>query len=193
MNIRLILSQIQKEINVPKTLWNKFGKYYYRNANGILEALKPLANKYKVAVIISDEMVNIGDRYYTKSTATLIETETNTSISSTGFAREAESQKGMDSSQLSGSTSSYARKYALCGLLAIDDGIDSDTTNNGSQQGTPQQKPPLQNKSQGNSKKFTTGIKCQGCGVDINEAVNAYSTKTFNKSLCIPCQQKLKK
>lgn len=120
-----ILSEIQSELNAPKTLFNKFGNYYYRSAETILEAIKPLLKKHNVSLIIDDEIILIGERYYIKATATLYG-EKGTIISH-AYAREDESKKGMDSSQLTGSTSSYARKYALNGLFAIDDNKDQDT------------------------------------------------------------------
>ena len=131
MNIYEKLLNIQAELKAPKNQYNSFGKYHYRSCEDILEGLKPLLTKYKATLIIDDEIVQIGDRYYVKATATLIdvEGEGKECISSTAFAREDEKKTGMDLSQLTGSTSSYARKYALNGLFAIDDTKDSDATN----------------------------------------------------------------
>ena len=131
MNIYEKLLNIQAELKVPKNQYNSFGKYHYRSCEDILEGLKPLLTKYKATLIVNDEIVQIGDRYYVKVTATLIdvEGEGRECISSTAFAREDEKKTGMDLSQLTGSTSSYARKYALNGLFAIDDTKDSDATN----------------------------------------------------------------
>jgi len=131
MNIYEKLLNIQAELKVPKNQYNSFGKYHYRSCEDILEGLKPLLTKYKATLIVNDEIVQIGDRYYVKATATLIdvEGEGRECISSTAFAREDEKKTGMDLSQLTGSTSSYARKYALNGLFAIDDTKDSDATN----------------------------------------------------------------
>lgn len=129
MNIYEKLMNIQSELSVPKDLYNNFGKYAYRNTETILEGLKPLLIKYKTIVNVSDEIVLIGDRYYVKATATIKDIEKLEDITSTAYAREDESKKGMDLSQLTGSTSSYARKYALNGLFAIDDTKDADTTN----------------------------------------------------------------
>jgi len=122
-----ILNKIQKELKAPKNQYNAFGKYKYRSCEDILEAVKPLLNN--ATLIINDEMVVIGERYYIKATATL--TEADKSISATAYAREPEEKKGMDSAQITGATSSYARKYALNGLFLIDDTKDSDATNNG--------------------------------------------------------------
>ena len=123
------LLKIQGELKAPKGQVNKFGGYNYRSCEDILEALKPLLAKNKCILTINDTIELIGDRYYIKATATLIDTETGDTSTATAYAREEESKKGMDSSQLTGSTSSYARKYALNGLFAIDDTKDSDATN----------------------------------------------------------------
>lgn len=123
------LSQIQSKLNAPKGQYNSFGKYNYRNCEDILQALKPILAEHKCHVSLSDEIVIVGNRFYIKTTATITDSENN-SFSTTAFAREAESKKGMDESQVTGSTSSYARKYALNGLFAIDDNKDADTLNN---------------------------------------------------------------
>ena len=116
------LARIQQELKAPKNLYNSFGKYKYRNAEGILEAVKPLLNG--LALIINDELSYIGNRYYIKATATLTDGED--SVSATAYAREDEIKKGMDGCQITGACSSYARKYALNALLMIDDAKDSD-------------------------------------------------------------------
>ena len=116
------LSRIQQELKAPKNLFNKFGNYRYRNAEGILESVKPLLNG--LALIINDEPTLIGNRYYIKATATLTDGEE--SVSAVAYAREDETKKGMDGCQLTGACSSYARKYALNALLMIDDSKDSD-------------------------------------------------------------------
>jgi hypothetical protein len=122
------LAKIQVELKVPKTQVNNFGKYKYRSAEDIVEAVKPILSKYKTALVISDEVVQVGDRIYVKATATLLD-ETDNHITVNGWAREEEVKKGMDAAQITGSASSYARKYALNGLFAIDDTKDSDATN----------------------------------------------------------------
>lgn len=121
------LRLIQSELKVPKNLYNSFGKYKYRNAEGICEAVKPFLTKYEVSLIISDEIVAVGDRIYVKATATLTDTTDGESVSVTAFAREADDKKGMDSAQVTGATSSYARKYALNGLFLLDDTKDVDS------------------------------------------------------------------
>ena len=131
MSIYKKLLNIQTELKAPKGQYNNFGKYSYRSCEDILEALKPLINKNSVALIVGDEIVQIGERYYIKATAKLIDVETNEEIINTAYAREEESKKGMDGSQVTGASSSYARKYALNGFFGIDDNKDSDTTNDG--------------------------------------------------------------
>lgn len=118
------LSEIQKNLNAPKSQFNSFSKYQYRNCEDILMALKPHMNG--VFVTISDEIQMIGDRFYVRATATI--SNGTDSISCSAYAREALSKKGMDDSQLTGSTSSYARKYALNGLFLIDDNKDADSS-----------------------------------------------------------------
>lgn len=121
------LIEIQAELKAPKTQFNKFGNYAYRNAEDILEAVKPLLKKYGSYLTLSDEIQQVGERYYIKSTATIVTPSGTTST--TAFAREEETKKGMDGSQITGTSSSYARKYALNALFLIDDTKDSDTTN----------------------------------------------------------------
>lgn len=124
----MILQQIQSELKAPKSQRNNFGGYNYRSCEDILEALKPVLAKYNAAVLLSDEIVQMGTRWYIKATATL-KTETE-SISVAAFAREEENHKGMAEAQITGSASSYARKYALNGLFGIDDTKDADTMAN---------------------------------------------------------------
>jgi hypothetical protein len=123
------LMRIQTELKAPKGQFNSFGKYKYRSCEDILEGVKPLLRDYECAITVSDEVVLIGERYYVKATATIHDCISGESFINTALAREEESKKGMDASQVTGATSSYARKYALNGLLAIDDTKDSDATN----------------------------------------------------------------
>ena len=132
------LIAIQSELKAPKSQFNKFGGYKYRKAEDILEAVKPLLAKQKCTLIITDDVVLIGNRIYVKATAT-IKNEKGECETTTGWAREEETKKGMDGSQITGASSSYARKYALNGLFAIDDNADSDTTNDGQHQASQQQ------------------------------------------------------
>ena len=124
------LVNIQAELKAPKNQVNSFGKYKYRSAEDIIEAVKPILFKYQTALLISDEVVQVADRVYVKATAMLIdETNEELPIKVYGWAREEEVKKGMDAAQITGSASSYARKYALNGLFAIDDTKDADSTN----------------------------------------------------------------
>lgn len=128
MQFNEIYTNIQFELKAPKGQFNSFAKYHYRSCEDILEAVKPLLHKYNVTLTITDEVVLIGDRYYVKATATLRNSEG--SVSSCAFAREQEEKKGLDESQITGTASSYARKYALNGLFCIDDTKDADTMDN---------------------------------------------------------------
>lgn len=132
------LIAIQSELKAPKSQFNKFGGYKYRKAEDILEAVKPLLAKQKCTLIITDDVVLIGNRIYVKATAT-IKNENGECETTNGWAREEETKKGMDGSQITGASSSYARKYALNGLFAIDDNADSDTTNDWQHQEAQQQ------------------------------------------------------
>lgn len=123
------LLQIQQTLNAPKGLTNKFGGYKYRSAETILEAVKPLLKEQGIVITIDDSLEQVGDRYYIKATVSLH--KDNHTIKTQAYAREEESKKGMDGSQITGASSSYARKYALNGMFAIDDTKDSDATNDG--------------------------------------------------------------
>lgn len=127
MGIYEKLSKVQEELKAPKGQYNSFGKYKYRSCEDILEAVKPLLIKNKLSMQISDELMQIGERYYVKATATLLDLEDNSTMSNTAYAREDLEKKGMDGSQITGTASSYARKYALNGLYLIDDTKDADT------------------------------------------------------------------
>ena len=131
MGIYEKLLNIQTTLKAPKGQFNKFGNYKYRNCEDILESLKPLLSDNKVVVLLNDDIVAINDRIYVKATVTLKDTKSDEKIETTAFAREEETKKGMDVSQITGSASSYARKYALNAMFAIDDTKDSDTTNQG--------------------------------------------------------------
>ena len=139
-NLQESLVEIQKKLKAPKDLYNKFGNYKYRSAESILEAVKPLLAENGVLMTITDEIVLIGNRYYVKSTATAQKgSETMCGI---GYAREDDAKKGMDGSQVTGASSSYARKYALNGLFLIDDTKDADTDEYRKQQeSAPKQQP----------------------------------------------------
>lgn len=120
------LINIQSSLKAPKNQYNKFGNYKYRSAEDILEAVKPLLKANKCTMTLSDEVIAVADRIYIKATATL-KNESGDTVTTTALARESETKKGMDDSQITGTASSYARKYCLNGLFLIDDTKDADT------------------------------------------------------------------
>lgn len=124
------LMRVQRDLKAPKNQYNSFGKYRYRSCEDILEGVKPILQEYGCAIVLSDTIEQIGDRFYVKATATFYDCETGESVSNTAYARESDDKKGMDASQITGTASSYARKYALNGLLLIDDTKDADTDEN---------------------------------------------------------------
>lgn len=137
MNIYEKLLNIQLELKAPKSQYNGFGKYSYRSCEDILEALKPCLKQFNLTVILTDNLVEVNGRNYVQATVTLIDIDDpKQQIVNTAFAREEETKKGMDGSQITGASSSYARKYALNGLFAIDDNKDSDSTNKGEEKKT---------------------------------------------------------
>lgn len=131
MSIYANLAAVQTALKAPKSQFNKFGNYNYRNCEDIIEAVKPLLKANNLMLMLTDDIELIGDRFYVKATATVVDTTDGSSLYVTAYAREEENKKGMDGSQVTGASSSYARKYALNGLFAIDDTKDSDTTNTG--------------------------------------------------------------
>jgi len=139
------LAEFQQKLKAPKGQYNSFGKYKYRSAEDILEAVKQVITPEGYAIIISDEIVLIGDRHYVKAKAILLNSD-GEKYASIAYAREEDTKKGMDASQITGAASSYARKYALNGLFAIDDTKDSDATNNGEDK--PKEEPKPQPKTQ---------------------------------------------
>jgi len=126
------LQRVQQKLEVPKTLHNDFGGFNYRSAEGILKAVKPLLEEEGLTLFMKDEVVNVGAFNYIKATVCVVDktqglsSAVDANVTVTAYAREPLEKKGMDASQISGASSSYARKYALCGLFAIDDGIDND-------------------------------------------------------------------
>ena len=127
LSLREKLMRIQTELKAPKNLYNKFGGYKYRNAEGIMEALKPFEKLYGITTIISDEIIEVSGRFYVKAVASIMDLNSDQIISSTAYAREDETKKGMDGSQITGASSSYARKYALNALYLLDDSKDADS------------------------------------------------------------------
>lgn len=127
MSVYEKLSKVQSELKAPKGQYNSFGKYKYRSCEDILEAVKPLNAKHGVVLTVGDEVVEISNRFYVKATATLVDIESGEKVTNTALAREDDAKKGMDGSQITGTASSYARKYCLNGLYCIDDTKDADT------------------------------------------------------------------
>lgn len=185
MDLREKLSKIQQEMKAPKNLYNSFGKYKYRNAEGILEAFKPFEGTYKVFLTIKDDVVEVGGRVYIKATATLHDCDSVTTfneISVCAFAREAQSKKGMDESQITGTASSYARKYALNGLLLLDDTKDADTDENRNEREARQEKQEDDRRTENASLKKIDEAKqralldfCDENKLDINKILDSYN------------------
>lgn len=172
MSVYEKLLDVQNELKAPKSQYNKFGNYNYRNCEDILEAAKPICKKHKAVVFLSDQLVMNGERHYIEATATFVDVETNETIIVTAYAREEESKKGMDGSQVTGASSSYARKYALNGLFDVDDTKDSDGNNQDGNQA-----------NNGNQKKTTNKAKQeQDVFLEINKAISAYSKQSGMKS-----------
>lgn len=181
MGLYAKLATIQQELNVPKNQYNDYGNFNYRSCEDILEGLKPLLKKVDAAIRISDEIVQIGERYYVKATATLVDLEDESKISNTAYAREDLAKKGMDGSQITGSASSYARKYALNGLFCIDDVKDSDTSDN---QEDEQQKAEEQQKQIAVQKIPDVKVKalisrCESDGVDTKNILKLYKVNSL--------------
>jgi hypothetical protein len=156
------LAMIQQKLKAPKGQMNKFGGYKYRSCEDILEAVKPLLGY--LVLTISDDIVEVGGRVYVKATASLSSGSGN--VSTTAFARESETKKGMDDSQITGSASSYARKYALNGLFCIDDTKDSDATNE-------HEKPSLKEEYEELVDKLTDSVEAIKTGIQIGDLVMA--------------------
>lgn len=129
MNIYEKLTEVQNELKAPKSKYNSFGKYNYRSCEDILEAVKPILKAKRLAMTVKDDVFNIGDRFYIMATVTVYDCESEEKVTTTAYAREDADKKEMDGSQITGSSSSYARKYALNGMFAIDDTKDADGWN----------------------------------------------------------------
>ena len=140
MNIYEKLMKVQQELRAPKSQYNKFGDFHYRSCEDIQEAVKPILAQARAVLLVSDEVVQVGDRFYIKATAKLQDTESPECVENTAYAREATDKPKMDAAQITGSYSNYARKYALNGLFCIDDAKDPDFPQR--QQGKPKQQEP---------------------------------------------------
>lgn len=185
MNVHEKLLAVQSELKVPKNQKNSFGKYNYRSCEDILEEVKPILKKHDCVVSISDEIVLIGDRFYIKATATFTDIKDSERIQTTAFAREASDKKGMDDAQVTGATSSYARKYALNGLFCIDDTKDADTDEYQKQR--PKKAPEPKNET------------CNHCKAEIPPYLGRNGTSYTSKEskekmngLCANCYRKQK-
>lgn len=169
---QVILTQrvgdIQHKLKAPKGQYNSFGKYNYRSCEDILEGVKPLLKEHDLALLIDDEIVQIGERYYVKATAKI--TDGREIVSATAYAREPDTKKGMDESQITGATSSYARKYALNALLCIDDTKDADTMDNS--------KKPVQQTQETVYNWQTLKARATQCGISEDDLVR-YVTETL--------------
>ena len=179
MNVYEALSNVQNELKAPKGNYNSFGKYKYRSAEDIVEAAKPLCQKNGLLLLMQDEIVETAGRVYVKATASVIQTQEKDAgkLSVTAYAREAEKKTGMDESQITGTASSYARKYALNGLFAIDDTKDADTDEY--------------------TKQTKGGVCCTACKKVIQpdskytaEQIAEKSREAFGKVLCLECARK---
>lgn len=145
MNVYEKLANVQSALKAPKGQYNSFGKYKYRSCEDIVESVKPLLKANGLLLTLTDEIVMVGERFYVKATAEIFDVAEGGIVSVSAFAREEETKKGMDGSQVTGASSSYARKYALNGIFAIDDTKDSDSTNtHGQEQEAPKQDAPQQ-------------------------------------------------
>ena len=193
------LIAIQQALKAPKGQYNSFGGYNYRSCEDILEAVKPILAKEKVALTISDEIVEVGGRIYVKATATLHDpSDANVIARTSAYSREEESKKGMDAAQLTGATSSYARKYALNGLFAIDDNNDADATNTHGK-AEPKKEYPAEAKAPKTAPETPRtanffdeeddGPFCSDCGARISDKVKAFSVKKYGRALCMDCQK----
>lgn len=165
------VGDIQHKLKAPKGQYNSFGKYNYRSCEDILEGVKPLLKEHNLALLIDDEIVQIGERYYVKATAKI--TDGREIVSATAYAREPDTKKGMDESQITGATSSYARKYALNALLCIDDTKDADTMDNS--------KKPVQQTQETVYNWHTLKARATQGGISEEELVH-YVTETFKVS-----------
>lgn len=184
------LAKVQSALKVPKGQYNSFGKYKYRSCEDIVEAVKPLCHENGLLLTMADQIIQIGDRYYVSATATVTSIDDGSTAFVTANAREEDTKKGMDGSQITGTASSYARKYALNGLFAIDDTKDADTDENENQR-----------RSAGDTRESKPHV-CMDCGRPIttvvmndgrpwdSEAIYAWSLQNYKKALCFNCISK---
>ena len=174
------LIKVQTLLKAPKSQYNNFGKYNYRSCEDILEAVKPILEEVGLTLLITDTIEIIANRYYVKAECTLIDTEDGSSLKTTAYAREAEEKKGMDVAQVTGATSTYARKYALNGLFLIDDTKDDDFLNNGEQYKNANETKSQQNKGLTEKQIKRLYAVAINCGFTIDHVKN--SLKSYNKT-----------
>lgn len=176
-----LLAEVQAELKAPKGQRNSFGKYNYRSAEDIVEAVKPLLNKRGLILNISDEMVQVGDRYYIKATSAVYDKERDC-IEAVGYAREALSQAGMSEGQVTGTTSSYARKYSLNGLFAIDDNKDLDSDEHQANNKKDDSAPKTTSTTTSNAPKSTTSGKTPTTKKESIKPPLNLGTESFKKA-----------
>lgn len=188
------LIEIQKRLKAPKDKHNKFGGFNYRSAEGILEAVKPICHELGCSLVLSDEIFQVGERYYVMAYARLISPDGETVV--TAYAREPESKKGMDESQITGTASSYARKYALNGLFAIDDAKDADTDEYQGMVKAAEEIEALESKPITKTHIQHLESLIEECGADLSMVVEAYrisELKDMTEAQYVDCMTALKK
>ena len=191
MNLREKLTSIQTSLKATKGQFNSFGKYHYRSCEDILEALKSHLASTKTAIVINDDIIAVGTRIYVKATVTLLDDESEETITATASARESEEKKGMDSSQLTGATSSYARKYALNGLFCIDDNKDADSSDNSKDDKKPKEQKQEQKeyKCEKCGKNFEEWTDTKGKTWSAGQVANFSKNKNNGVTLCYDCSK----
>ena len=196
------LSAIQQELKAPKGQYNSFGKYKYRSCEDILEAVKPICAKHKTALVLLDDIREVSGRVYVVAQAQLHDCESDNAVTATAFAREPDEKKGMDDSQITGTASSYARKYALNGLFCIDDTKDADTD-----EYKQQEKKPSKEEMDAFNKQYKREVEkntCKDCGMPIYPVTHGGKTysvaeiaenarKTYKEPLCWACMMARRK
>ena len=196
------LSAIQQELKAPKGQYNSFGKYKYRSCEDILEAVKPICAKHKTALVLLDDIREVSGRFYVVAQAQLHDCESDNAVTATAFAREPDEKKGMDDSQITGTASSYARKYALNGLFCIDDTKDADTD-----EYKQQEKKPSKEEMDAFNKQYKREVEkntCKDCGMPIYPVTHGGKTysvaeiaeharKTYKAPLCWACMMARRK
>ena len=188
MGIHEKMMHIQTTLKAPKNLYNSFGNYKYRNAEGILEAVKPLLAENKMSMYITDDVQAVGDRVYVKATVKVLDTETGEWVETSALAREALNKKGMDDSQITGTASSYARKYALNGIFLLDDTKDADTDENQKERKARADKQADDNNAEAIRAMKISKIKqdtllglCDEMAFDINKILASYHHKSISE------------